>query len=302
MLLSVLRNQAGSLQRLVLEGRPAALLGEPGVDLRFLGQLTSLEVFAPKALRLVPAALPQGLVRMVCTMDAMRPGAGRITWATSEASAPPGCLPRLDWMHIRVCGAIRLDAAHAWPGVHVRLSRCRGPSRGSFAVARGLAADSLWDGAERGIFNTARSVSISGCDMSFTGDERLLPHLLCPTKGLLTAVVLDASTCFRAHDAGDDDDDDNDVDEYDDDADPALRRNIEDFAYDLQWFMEEREDVFAFELTGIATERPVLAWRRWPCAGTREYDAARAAHAQTRAWAWRAIGRDGTPGFLGVLV
>lgn len=104
-LLSVLRNQASSLRRLVLEGRPAAVLGEPGVDLRFLGELTSLELFAPKALRLVPAALPQGLVGMVCTMDAMRPGAGRITWDTSETSAPPGCLPRLDWMHLRVCGA-----------------------------------------------------------------------------------------------------------------------------------------------------------------------------------------------------
>ena len=297
----MLRNQAGSLRRLVLEGRTAALLGEPGVDLRFLGQLTSLEVFAPKALRLVPAALPQGLERMVCTMDAMRPGAGRITWDMSEASAPPGCLPRLDWMHLRVCGAIRLDAVHAWPGVHVRLSGCRGPSRGSFAIARSLDADSLWDGAELGIFNMARSMSVSGCDMSFTGDGCLLPWLLCPTAGLLSEVVLDARACFCARDDDDDSDDDNcdSEDSNDDETDGAYLRNIEDFAYDLQMLMEAREDVYAFELTTFATEQPVLAWRRWPCAGTHDYDAAQDAHAQTRAWAWQALGMDGTPGFLG---
>ena len=298
-LLSVLRNQAGSLRRLVLEGRPAALLGEPGVDLRFLHQLTSLEVFAPKALRLVPAALPQGLVRMVCTMDAMRPGAGRITWATSEASAPPSCLPRLDWMHIRACGAIRLDAAHAWPGVHVRLSGCPGPSSSSFAVARSLAADGLWGtGAERGIFNTARSVSVSGCEMKmFTGDEHLLPQLLCPTTGPLTEVVLDARAYFRARDI-EEYGTDNELDGEDDEdyADRALRRNTYNLAYDLQLVMEACEVVFAFELTGIATERPVLAWRRWPCAGTHEYDAAREAHACCQAWAWRALGMNGTPG------
>ena len=44
---------------------------------------------------------------------------------------------------------------------------------------------------------------------------------------------------------------------------------------------------FAFELTGTNTSQPVLAWCRWPRAGTCEYDAARAAHAQTRDWAWR---------------
>ena len=232
-LLDVLRNQAGSLRRLALEGHPAALLGEPGVSLRFLSQLTSLNVFAPKALRLVPAALPQGLVLMVCTMDAERPGAGRITWASSEASAPPGCLPRLNWMHIRVCGAVRLDAAHAWSGVHVRLSACHGPSRGGFAVARGLAENSLWNGAESGIFHTARSVSVSGCNMRFNGHPRLLPQLICPTTGPLTEVVLDARVCFRARDDDEDDDDvdgdgdgDGDSDDDDDDADGALQGNI----------------------------------------------------------------------------
>ena len=97
-LLGVLRNQAGSLRRLALEGHPAALLRQSGADLRCLRQLAKLEVFAAEALRLVPAALPQGLERMVCTME----GAGQhVTWATDEAGAPPGCLPHLDPMHIR---------------------------------------------------------------------------------------------------------------------------------------------------------------------------------------------------------
>ena len=298
------RSTPGSLRRLVLEGHPAAVLGELGVDLRFLGQLTSLEVFAPKALRLVPAKLPQGLIRMVCTMDAMRPGAGRITWATGKASAPPGCLPRLDCMHIRVSGAVRLDAAHAWPGVHVHLSACPGPSRGDFAVARAHVGDSLWHGAQRGIFHTARSVFVSGCDMSFSGHPRSLPQLLCPTTGPLTEVVLDARACFRARDDGDDDDgDDNGGGDGDDeDADDVLQGNIRALALNLHMLIEARGDVYAFELTGIATERPVLAWRRWPCAGTREHDAARAAHARTRAWAWRELGLDVMQGLPGILV
>ena len=305
-LLAVLRNQAGSLRHLALEGQPAAVLGEPGVDLRFLCQLTRLEVFAPKALRLVPAALPQGLVGMVCTMEDMKPGDGRITWDMSEASAPPGCLPRLDWMHLRVSGAVRLDVAHAWPGVHVRLSACHGPQRGDFAVARAHVASGLWNGAECGIFHTARSVAVSGCDMSFNGHPRLLPQLLCPTTGLLTAVVLDARACFRARDDDDDDaegdGDDNGDDDYDDDdADDTVQRNITALARNLHMLIEARKDTFAFELTGIATERPVLAWRRWPCGGTSEHDAARAAHARTRAWAWRALGLDVAPALPGIL-
>ena len=123
------------------------------------------------------------------------------------------------------------------------------------------------------------------------------PRLLCPTTGPLTEVVLDAHAYFRArgieeYDTGDELDGEDDED-Y---ADRVLRRNTYNLAYDLQMFMEACGDVFAFELTGIATERPVLAWRRWPCAGTCEYDAAREAHARSRAWAWRAIGRHGTPG------
>ena len=65
--------------------------------------------------------------------------------------------------------------------------------------------------------------------------------------------------------------------------------------------IEAREDAFAFELTGIATERPVLAWRRWPCAGMREHEAVRAAHARTRAWTWRALGLDGMAALPGIL-
>ena len=123
-LLGVLRNQAGSLQRLALEGHPAALLGQPGVDLRCLAQLTKLEVFAAEALRLVPAAMPQGLARMVITTD-MEKGAGQhITWAAEDASAPPGCLPLLDWMHLRTRGRFNVDAEYARPGMHVHLSIC----------------------------------------------------------------------------------------------------------------------------------------------------------------------------------
>ena len=156
-LLSVLRNQADSLRRLALEGHPASLLGTPGVDLRFLHQLTKLEVFAAEALRLMPAAMPQGLVRMVCTMETE---AGRqITWAVDDASAPPGYLPHLDSMHLRVGGPFSLEAAFALPGVHVRLSGCR---HCSFTADHALTFGGLRHSKGRGIFHTARSVAASG--------------------------------------------------------------------------------------------------------------------------------------------
>ena len=197
-LLGVLQSQAGSLRRLALEGYPAALLGTPGVDLRCLHQLTKLELSTAKALQLVPATLPQGLVRVVCTMDNTGMGAWRhITWATDAVSAPPGCLPHLDWMHMRVGGPFSLEAAHAWPGVHVCLTACRG----AFACDNVLAADTLQRSAGRGIFSTARSVAISGYGLSLytlmghivslDEPDGQLRELLFPVTGPLTEVVFD---------------------------------------------------------------------------------------------------------------
>ena len=262
----MLRNQAGALRRLALEGHPAALLGQPGVDLRCLHQLTKLELSAAEALQLVPAMLPQGLVRMVCTMDKNQAAEQHITWAIDEVSAPPGCLPQLDWMHIRMSGPCSLEAAFARPGVHVCLTTCGSHAR--FTIDPALTAAGLRHGVGRGIFHTARSVSISGYDMylSCKREQRcLLPELLCPVTGPLTEVKLDP--CFPSTSR-----------EY------AIDARI--LAFQLQRLISAREAVFAFELTGTAARQPTLAWRRWPSAGTRENDAAAEAHAQTRAWAW----------------
>ena len=264
-LLGVLRNQANSLRRLALEGHPAALLGTPGVDLRCLHQLTKLELSAAKALQLVPATMPQGLVRMVCTMDNEKDPGRHITWATNAAGAPPGCLPHLDWMHMRISGPCSLEAAFARPGVHVRLTACG--LRTWFTADPAPSAAGLRHGEGRSIFHTARSVSICGYSLSVIcmRERQLLPELFFPITGSLTEFKLDP--CFPSSSR-----------EY------AIDARI--LAFQLQGLISAREAVFAFKLTGIAARRPALAVRRWPRAGTRDYHAAAAAHAQTRAWAW----------------
>ena len=138
------------------------------------------------------------------------------------------------------------------------------------------AADRLRRGAGRGIFHTARSVAISGFGLSLfapleygIGQEEqdgLLLELLFPVTGPLTEVVLD--TCLSSNGS-----------EY--------ARDVRTLALQLQRLITAREAVFAFEMTGFVTRRLALAWRWWPRTGTREHDAAAAAHAHTRAWPGR---------------
>ena len=196
-LLGVLQNQAGSLRRLVLEGHPAALLGRPGVDLRCLRQLTELEVFPAEALRLVPATMPQGLMRMVCTTGTEEGARRHIAWAADEASAPPGCLPHLNYMHIRACGRFSWDAEYARPGMHVHLSGCP-CSNGEFYIDRALPSNRLQISAARSIFHMAGSVSVSGYSMGLAcwlENTGTLPRLL-EIGGPMYHCLLRAQNCL----------------------------------------------------------------------------------------------------------